>query len=314
MSLPEIDVVLASPRGFCAGVVRAIETVKLTLQAEGAPVFVLHEIVHNRHVLAELEQLGARFVKDLGDIAPGGICIFSAHGISRDTEHRAEAGGLRTIDATCPLVNAIHRLVEQYHGQGYDVIIIGHHGHPEVVGTAGRVEDRVHVVADAQEASQVVVTDIDKVAYVTQTTLSQRDVAGVRAVLQRRFPNIKGPAESNICYATQNRQDAVRQLAARAELIFVVGSKNSSNSNRLKEVAEGGGCRSYLIDDRQDLQPQWLNGVASVGITAGASAPERLVEGVLDWLEEHAVINSVSELLGKDEHIKFRPARPYRQQ
>ena len=312
MSEAEIDVVLASPRGFCAGVVRAIETVKLTLQAEGTPVFVLHEIVHNRHVLAELEQLGARFVRDLSDIPPGGICIFSAHGISRDTEHRAAGGGLQTIDATCPLVSAIHRLVEKYHGQGYDVIIIGHHGHPEVVGTAGRVEDRVHVVADEQEVRRVAVTDIGKVAYVTQTTLSQHDVAGIRAVLRQRFPDIKGPAESNICYATQNRQDAVRQLAERVELIFVVGSKNSSNSNRLKEVAEGGGCRSYLIDDRQDLQPGWLTGITSVGITAGASAPERLVEGVIDWLEEHAVIKSVTELFGKDEHIKFKPARPYR--
>jgi 4-hydroxy-3-methylbut-2-enyl diphosphate reductase len=313
MTLPEIDVVLASPRGFCAGVVRAIETVKLTLQAEGAPVFVLHEIVHNRHVLAELEQLGTRFVRDLHDIPAGGICIFSAHGVSLETERRAEAGGLRTIDATCPLVTGIHRLVEQYHGQGYDVIIIGHHGHPEVVGTAGRVGDRVHVVADEREAEQVVVSSTDKVAYVTQTTLSQHDVAGVRAILRQRFPDIKGPAESNICYATQNRQDAVRQLASRTELIFVVGSKNSSNSNRLKEVAESNGCRSYLIDDREDLQSDWLNGVASVGITAGASAPERLVEGVLDWLEEHAIIKSVSELFGKDEHIKFKPARSFRQ-
>ncbi|MBE0583155.1 MAG: 4-hydroxy-3-methylbut-2-enyl diphosphate reductase, partial [Desulfofustis sp.] len=281
MSLPEIDVVLASPRGFCAGVVRAIETVKLTIEAEVPPVFVLHEIVHNRHVLAELEQLGARFVKDLGDIPANGICIFSAHGVSIDTERRAQTCGLRTIDATCPLVTGIHRLVEQYHGLGYDVIIIGHHGHPEVEGTAGRVGDRVHVVASEQEASQVCVNDDSKVAYVTQTTLSQHDVAGVRAILQQRFPEIKGPAESNICYATQNRQDAVRMLAKRAELIFVVGSKNSSNSNRLKEVAESAGSRSYLIDDRGDLQPEWLQGITSVGITAGASAPERLVEGVL---------------------------------
>ncbi|WP_354005703.1 4-hydroxy-3-methylbut-2-enyl diphosphate reductase [Desulfofustis limnaeus] len=306
-----MDVVLASPRGFCAGVVRAIETVKLTLQVQGAPVYVLHEIVHNRHVIAELEQLGARFVKNLGDIPQGASCIFSAHGVSAETERKAAALGLQTIDATCPIVTGIHRLVEKYYGQGYDVVIIGHHGHPEVVGTAGRVERRVHVVASEEEARELVVADPDRVAYVTQTTLSQYDVAAIRSILVQRFPGIKGPAQSNICYATQNRQDAVRQLAERADVIFVVGSKNSSNSNRLQEVASGAGSRSYLIDDRDDLQADWLIGAQTVGITAGASAPERLVEGVLDWLGEQAIIISVSEFFGKDEHISFKPAKPY---
>lgn len=311
MDLPEIDVVLASPRGFCAGVVRAIETVKLTLKVQGAPVYVLHEIVHNRHVLSDLEQSGARFVKDLDDIPRGASCIFSAHGVSAETERRAAALGLQTIDATCPIVSGIHRLVEKYYGQGYDVVIIGHHGHPEVVGTAGRVEGRVHVVANEEEARELMVADPDRVAYVTQTTLSQYDVAAIRSILVQRFPGVKGPAQSNICYATQNRQDAVRQLAERADVIFVVGSKNSSNSNRLQEVAASAGSRSYLIDDRDDLQADWLIGAQTVGITAGASAPERLVEGVLDWLGEQAIITSVSELFGKDEHISFKPAKPY---
>ena len=304
----EISVILASPRGFCAGVVRAIETVKLALATEGQPIYVLHEIVHNRHVLAELERLGAKFVKNLEDIPTGSSCIFSAHGVSVATEQRAEELGLRTIDATCPLVTGIHRLVERYHAKGFDVIIIGHHGHPEVVGTAGRVAGDVHVVANEQEAELVTVRDPAKVAYVTQTTLSPKDVSSVRETLVRRFATITGPAESNICYATQNRQDVVRLLAQRAELIFVVGSKNSSNSNRLREVAVAAGARSYLIDDCNDIRPQWLDGIRTVGITAGASAPESLVTGVFDWLSENTVIVGVSELFGKDEHISFKPA------
>ncbi len=305
---PEIRVVLASPRGFCAGVVRAIDTVNLTLRTQGAPVYVLHEIVHNKHVISELEEQGAIFVKELTEIPPGEICIFSAHGVSVQTEEQARSHGLRTIDATCPLVTSIHQLVEKFCQQGFDVVIIGHHGHPEVVGTAGRVNGRVHIVANKREAEELEVTTPDKIAYVTQTTLSQEDVADIRRVLESRFPAIKGPKKSNICYATQNRQNAVTELARECDLILVVGSKNSSNSNRLKDVAHKAGGTSYLIDDRDDIDPAWLEHVAKVGITAGASAPERLVEGVLDWLMEHARVLEVTEIQGKKERISFKPA------
>ena len=308
MERPAITVILASPRGFCAGVVRAIETVNLTLRTQGAPVYVLHEIVHNKHVISELEHQGARFVKHLSEIPRGEICIFSAHGVSRETEEQAKKLGLRTIDATCPLVTSIHQMVEKYHDQGFDVIIIGHHGHPEVMGTAGRVEGRVHIVASESEAEELEVMTPEKTAYVTQTTLSQEDVANIRAILERRFPGIKGPAKSNICYATQNRQNAVTQLAQECDLILVVGSKNSSNSNRLRDVAEKSGGISYLIDDRDDIDPSWFQGVRNVGITAGASAPERLVTGVLEWLNEHTEVAEVTEMKGREERISFKPA------
>ena len=304
-----IEVILASPRGFCAGVVRAIETVNLTLRSEGAPVYVLHEIVHNKHVISELERQGAIFVKDLTQIPRGEICIFSAHGVSVEIEKMATSLGLRTIDATCPLVTSIHQMVERYHRQGYDVIIIGHHGHPEVVGTAGRVADRVHIVASESEAERIDVSAPDKTAYVTQTTLSVNDVIGIKSVLETRFPTIKGPKSSNICYATQNRQNAVTYLAREADLILVVGSKNSSNSNRLREVARLSGGTSYLIDDRNDIDPKWLKDVLKIGITAGASAPERLVDGVLDWLHEHVTVKKVTEMKGTEERISFKPAR-----
>lgn len=303
-----INVILASPRGFCAGVVRAIETVNLTLRTEGAPVYVLHEIVHNKHVIADLEQRGARFVKELSEVPAGEICIFSAHGVSVQTQKRAHELGLRTIDATCPLVTSIHQLVERYHLQGYDVIIIGHHGHPEVVGTAGRVAGGVHIVASEEEARTVDVADPGKIAYVTQTTLSQDDVESIKNMLEHRFPKLKGPLKSNICYATQNRQNAVISLAGNCDLILVVGSKNSSNSNRLRDAAEKTGSKSYLIDDRDDMEAAWLSDVNCLGITAGASAPERLVEGVLDWLEENGFKTSVSEMVGKKERISFKPA------
>jgi 4-hydroxy-3-methylbut-2-enyl diphosphate reductase len=312
MQFPEtklgVDVILASPRGFCAGVVRAIQTVKLTIESTETPVYVLHEIVHNKHVISELEQRGACFVRDLAEIPEGEICVFSAHGVSVATEAQAKRQNLRTIDATCPLVTSIHRMVEQYHNSGFDVIIIGHHGHPEVEGTAGRVAHKVHVVANELEAEDVLVSDPEKVAYVTQTTLSQQDVIGVKTVLERRFPGIKGPAKSNVCYATQNRQNAVRYLAGKTDVIFVVGSKNSSNSNRLQEAAQKSGKTSYLIDDCHDIKHEWLQGVSVVGLTAGASAPERLVDGVLAWLQMHVGIKSIVEMEGKEEHISFRPA------
>jgi 4-hydroxy-3-methylbut-2-en-1-yl diphosphate reductase len=301
-----IEVYLASPRGFCAGVERAIETVKLSLRRYGTPVYVLHEIVHNKHVILELEESGTVFVENLQDIPPGEVCIFSAHGVSRATETRAKELGLRTVDATCPLVSSVHRMVEKYHSWGYDVIINGHHGHPEVEGTAGRVSGRVHIVANEYEAVNVNVNDIEKVAYVTQTTLCKNDLGGILEILLKRFPNIQGP-KSNICFATQNRQDAVKQLATKADLIFVVGSKNSSNSNRLKEVGLQCGVEAHLIDDYKDLDLSWLKGKKKIGITAGASAPERLVTGVVLWMKEHGATKCI-ELKGIEESVHFRPA------
>ena len=302
----QFTVFLASPRGFCAGVERAIETVKLCLRRYGNPVYVLHEIVHNKHVISELEASGAVFVEHLGDVPQGGVCIFSAHGVSRSIEQKAGELGLRTVDATCPLVTSVHGMVEKYHAMGYDVVIIGHHKHPEVEGTAGRVAGRVHIVADEQEAEAVEVADVRKVAYVTQTTLNSNDIIGIVTILKRRFPDIKGP-RSNICFATQNRQDAVKQLAEKSELLFVVGSKNSSNSNRLREVAALCGVEAHLIDDCQDIDPTWILGKKRIGITAGASAPERLVDGVILWLQGYGTVK-VIEMEGIKERIHFKPA------
>ncbi len=301
-----MNVFLASPRGFCAGVERAIETVKLSLSKYGKPVYVLHEIVHNKHVIDELKELGAVFVEHLADIPSGEVCVFSAHGVSRAVESYAKELGLRTIDATCPLVTSVHRMVEKFHEKGIGVLIIGHHNHPEVEGTAGRIPDGVQIVATEDEARQLLVKDPEKIGYVTQTTLCKGDVEGIIEILRQRFPNIQGPS-SNICFATQNRQDAVRQLAKTSELIFVVGSKNSSNSNRLKEVARSCGVQAYLIDDYNDIDRSWLKDVPKVGITAGASAPERLVDGVIDWLRTEGSI-VVQQMDGTEENIHFQPA------
>lgn len=307
MSLREHKhIILASPRGFCAGVVRAIETVKLILKHHGPPVYVLHEIVHNKHVLQELEQLGAIFVEGLTDIPGGEICIFSAHGVSANVEEKASKLGLRTIDATCPLVSSVHRMVEQYHFMNYDVVIIGHHRHPEVEGTAGRIKGKVHIVASPEEARQLQVADRALVAFVTQTTLCEDDILAIRKILFDRFPSIKGPV-SNICYATQNRQNAVKELAATVQLLLVVGSKNSSNSNRLREVGTKSGMPCYLIDDKNDIDPSWLEGVERIGLTAGASAPERLVKGVIGWMQERWDI-TFEEMKGEEKKVQFRPA------
>jgi 4-hydroxy-3-methylbut-2-en-1-yl diphosphate reductase len=300
------NVLLASPRGFCAGVVRAIETVRLTLEKYGAPVYVLHEIVHNKHVIQELEQLGAVFVEGLTDIPDGEICIFSAHGVALKVEEKAAMLGLRTIDATCPLVSSVHRMVEKYHKLDYDVVIIGHHRHPEVEGTAGRVSGKVHIIASPEEAWHVQVADQNRVAFVTQTTLSEDDISSIRGILYERFPLMKGP-DSNICYATQNRQNAVKKLAESTDLLLVVGSKNSSNSNRLREVGIKSGIPCYLIDDKNDIDKDWLEGVERIGVTAGASAPERLVEGVIQWMQEHWDI-SFGEMEGEEKKVYFKPA------
>jgi 4-hydroxy-3-methylbut-2-enyl diphosphate reductase len=298
-----MKVYLANPRGFCAGVIRAIATVKNMLAEHGAPVYVLHEIVHNRHVIQELEELGAVFVAELEEIPQGAICIFSAHGVSRAVEERARHLGLRPVNATCPLVSSVHTMVEKRHHEGCTVMIIGHHGHPEVEGTAGRVDGRVFVVASVDEVQALPVADGEKVAYVTQTTLSQDEVAEIRAALAKRFPDIKGPG-SNICYATQNRQNAVRELAGLSDLLLVVGSKNSSNSNRLREVAQQEGTRAFLIDDAGEIEPDWLANVQRVGITAGASAPERLVEEVVDSFSATGAVGVV-ELEGTEQKVRF---------
>jgi 4-hydroxy-3-methylbut-2-en-1-yl diphosphate reductase len=300
------EVYLASPRGFCAGVERAIETVKLSLSKYGRPVYVLHEIVHNKHVIDELKQLGAVFVEHLADVPRGEVCVFSAHGVSLGVESYASELGLRTIDATCPLVTSVHRMVEKYHQLGIEVLIIGHHNHPEVEGTAGRVPNGVQIVATEQEAQALLVKKPAHVGYVTQTTLCKSDVEGIIRILKQRFPEIQGPS-SNICFATQNRQDAVRLLAEKAELIFVVGSKNSSNSNRLKEVARTCNVNAYLIDDYHDIDGKWLEDVSKIGITAGASAPERLVDGVIDWLRTRKKV-VLQEMKGTEENIHFQPA------
>jgi len=300
------DIFLASPRGFCAGVERAIETVKHCLDKYGKPVYVLHEIVHNRHVIDELENSGAIFVENLEDIPRGEVCIFSAHGVSKLVQKQAADLGLRTIDATCPLVGSVHKMVEKHHSLGYDVVIIGHHNHPEVEGTAGRVASRVHVVANEREAREIAVTDPGRVAYVTQTTLCKNDVDGVLTILKERFPDSKIP-RSSICFATQNRQNAVRKLAAISDILLVVGSKNSSNSNRLKEVAIQCNVVAYLIDDKNDIQPEWVDGVKRVGITAGASAPERLVDGVVEWMMQNGGENII-EMEGTEENIHFKAA------
>lgn len=300
------NIILASPRGFCAGVERAIETVRQAITDHGKPVYVLHEIVHNKHVLQELEKLGAIFVEELDDIPSGEICIFSAHGVSVAIEQRAKELGLRTIDATCPLVGSVHHMVERYYSEDYDVIIIGHHKHPEVEGTAGRVAGNVHVVSTEDEAWELQVENGKRVAFVTQTTLSKHDITGIQNILRQRFPTLRGP-KSNICFATENRQNAVKKLAMETDLIFVVGSKNSSNSNRLREVALKAGTTAYLIDDWTDIEPAWLESVKTVGITAGASAPERLVAGVTDCLKKHGA-KEIITMEGLQENIHFKPA------
>lgn len=299
-------IILANPRGFCAGVERAISTVKLAVKKYGTPIYVLHEIVHNKHVVRELEQMGVIFVSDLVDVPRGGICIFSAHGVSVDTEIRASSLGLRTINATCPLVTSVHSMVEKYHAEGYDVLIIGHHGHPEVEGTAGRAGGNVFVVASEEEAQTITVRDSSRVAYVTQTTLSQDDIAGIRNILEDRFPGIKGP-KSNICYATLNRQQAMQKLGKDCDVLLVVGSKNSSNSNRLCEVGKRAGMEGHLIDDIRDIDMKWLRSAKSVCITAGASAPERLVQEVINYLTQHG-FSSFEEMNGKEEKVVFEAA------
>ena len=298
-------VVLAQPRGFCAGVERAIEIVERALAKFGPPIYVRHEIVHNRHVVEDLRTRGAVFVDDLDEIPAGAITIFSAHGVARRVEEVAAERGLPVIDATCPLVAKVHAEGRRYAAQDREIILVGHAGHAEVEGTIGQIPGKVHLVQTVDDVAALQVGKPDRLAYVTQTTLSVDDTRGIIAALQARFPAIVGPDVRDICYATQNRQQAVRELAAQVDMILVVGSKNSSNSNRLREIGQELGKPSYLIDDASALQPGWFDGMGTVGLTAGASAPEMLVQGVLQGLRRFAEVD-VSTLAGVAEDVRFK--------
>lgn len=300
-----MEVVLAQPRGFCAGVVRAIEIVELALDAYGPPVYVFHEIVHNRFVVESLERRGAIFVEQLDGIPASAVTIFSAHGVADSVVEQARRMRLKVIDATCPLVTKVHLQAQRYARQGYEIVIIGHAGHEEVVGTMGSVHGVVHLVSSVQEAARLRVADPQRIAYVTQTTLSLDDTREIIEELKRRFPEIEGPELDDICYATQNRQNAVRALAREVDLLLVVGARNSSNSNRLREVGEQCGLEAHLIQDESDLDPRWLDGVRRVGVTAGASAPEVLVERVCARLRDLGA-TSIRTLEGVREQVIFK--------
>ena len=277
---------LASPRGFCAGVDRAIEIVEQALARFGPPVYVRHEIVHNRHVVDDLRAKGAVFVDDVAQVPPGSLLVFSAHGVSPAVRRSAEARGLRTIDATCPLVTKVHVEAMRFAREGYEIVLVGHAGHVEVEGTMGHAPGRIHLVESVQDVEKLRVRDPAKLACVTQTTLSVDDTADVRAALEARFPEIRLPRKDDICYATQNRQNAVKKLMGAADVLLVVGAPTSSNSNRLVEIAAKAGVEAHLVEDARDIRPEWLEHADCVGVTAGASAPEVLVEGVVGRLRE----------------------------
>jgi len=298
-------VVLAQPRGFCAGVERAIEIVERAIEKYGPPIYVRHEIVHNRHVVERLRAKGARFVDDLNEIPPGSVTIFSAHGVASAVEGEAEDRDLMVIDATCPLVSKVHSEGQRYAAQDREIVLIGHHGHPEIEGTMGRIDGKVHLISKAEEVAGLVVSTPDKLAYITQTTLSVDDTRAVIEALRARFPAIVGPDTKDICYATQNRQRAARELAMSVEVVLVVGAANSSNSNRLREIAEEQGVPAYLIADADALDPSWIKGARSVGITAGASAPAELVQELIDRLGtlDHV---ELATLPGITENVRFR--------
>ena len=302
-----MKILLANPRGFCAGVDRAISIVENALAKFGAPIYVRHEVVHNRYVVESLRQAGARFVEELAEVPDGQIVIFSAHGVSKAVREEARLRGLRVFDATCPLVSKVHMEVHRASRKAQEVIMIGHAGHPEVEGTIGQYESPqagMYLVEDEADVAALQVKDAGHLHFVTQTTLSVDETKSVIAALQQQFPAIQGPRKDDICYATQNRQDAVRELAAQVDLFIVVGSRNSSNSNRLRELAERLGTHAYLVDDADQLQAEWFQGVATVGVTAGASAPEVLVQQVVARLQ---VIGGgeVCELGGKEEDVIF---------
>jgi 4-hydroxy-3-methylbut-2-enyl diphosphate reductase len=300
----EAEILLAKPRGFCAGVDRAIAIVERALDRYGAPIYVRHEIVHNKSVVDDLRAKGAVFVEELSEVPPGATVIFSAHGVSLEVQREAKERGLRVFDATCPLVTKVHVEVARMRDQGREVIMIGHEGHPEAEGTLGQSESGMYLVENEEDVARLQVADPEKLAYVTQTTLSIDDCARVIAALKARFPKIVGPKKDDVCYATQNRQDAVKFMAPQCDVVIVVGSPNSSNSNRLREVARNLGREAYLIDNAAELKPEWLAGKKRVGLTAGASAPEVLVHEVILRLQSLGVAR-VHELEGIDEHVTF---------
>ncbi|HEY3460131.1 MAG TPA: 4-hydroxy-3-methylbut-2-enyl diphosphate reductase [Casimicrobiaceae bacterium] len=299
-----MDVLLANPRGFCAGVDRAIAIVEHALAAFGAPIYVRHEVVHNRYVVEELRAKGAVFVETLDDVPEGATLVFSAHGVPKRVRAEAARRGLRVFDATCPLVTKVHAEVAKMHREGCEIVMIGHAGHPEVEGTMGQCEGRVHLVESVDDVARLEVRDASRLAYVTQTTLSIDDAATIVAALRARFPAISGPRKGDICYATQNRQDAVKALAHEVDVVLVVGSRNSSNSNRLREVAVQHGVPAYLVDAAADIDDAWLAGKRRVGVTAGASAPEVLVREVVAHLQRLGAA-SVEELDGARERVAF---------
>jgi len=300
-----MEVVLAQPRGFCAGVSRAIQIVERALEIHGSPVYVFHEIVHNGHVVADLVRRGAVFVEDIADIPRGSVTVFSAHGVANRVAEQARRRGLRIIDATCPLVTKVHQQVQRYARERYSIVVIGHPGHDEVEGTLGAVDAPMHVVSTVEEVSRLVLPDEERVAYVTQTTLSEDDVREIIAALERRYPGIVGPQLDDICYATRNRQHAVRSMVPGVDVILVVGARNSSNSNRLCEVAKLQGVPAYLIEQASELHPEWIAGAARVGLTAGASVPEYLVTEVQQALRRLGA-TAVTQMQGLKETVTFR--------
>jgi 4-hydroxy-3-methylbut-2-en-1-yl diphosphate reductase len=303
MAITPLTVYLAAPRGFCAGVDRAIEIVEQALALYGAPIYVRHEIVHNRWVVEDLRAKGVVFVEEVDEIPAGGITVFSAHGISEKVESDAKLRELPIIDATCPLVTKVHNQARRYEREGYEIVLIGHAGHPEVEGTSGRVK-KVYLVENLADVATLNVSTPEKLAYVTQTTLSVDDTKSIIAALKERFPSIHGPETKDICYATQNRQQAVKELAKQVGLLLVVGSKNSSNSNRLRDLGTECGIPAYLIDDATDIDPRWLDGISKIGLTAGASAPELLVERVVKFLETLRVVK-VEPFMVVKENVAF---------
>ena len=298
------EVLLAEPRGFCAGVDRAIDIVERALTKFGAPIYVRHEIVHNTYVVNDLKAKGAIFIEELSDVPPGATLIFSAHGVSRAVQNEARARGFHVFDATCPLVTKVHVEVAKLAQEGYEFIMIGHKGHPEVEGTLGQLDGGIHLVEDVADVARVQPAQTAKLAVVTQTTLSVDDAAEITAAVLARFPTVREPKQQDICYATQNRQDAVKLLSPQVDLVIVVGSPTSSNSNRLRELAQRLGTTSYMVDSAAELRPEWFDGIARVGLTAGASAPEILVREVIDRIKALGAV-SVRKLSGIEETIKF---------
>jgi 4-hydroxy-3-methylbut-2-en-1-yl diphosphate reductase len=303
--------VLASPRGYCAGVERAVETVERALELHGAPVYVRKQIVHNIHVVRDLEERGAVFVEDVAEVPPGSFVVFSAHGVSPAVHHSARFRGLRAIDATCPLVSKVHAEARHFARLGYTILLIGHAGHEEVDGTTGEAPQSVLLVETAEQAEQIVPPQTDRLVYLTQTTLSVDETDEIVAVLRRRFPGIEAPTKDDICYATTNRQRAVKRMLAAVDLLLVIGSRNSSNSNRLVDVARAGGVDAYLIDDESEIDEAWLDGVESVGLTSGASAPESLVRRVVGWFQERGV-SQIESLESAVEDVFFKLPREVR--